>query len=55
MSELRAQLREWREAVDKRLPPWWSRALAGLLIVIGIVLPFLFSSCRSCSPRPARS
>src|SRR5438309_11022027 len=44
MSELRAQLREWREAVDKRLPPWWSRALAGLLIVIGIVLPFLFSS-----------
>ena len=44
MSELRAQLREWREAVDKRLPPWWSRALAGLLLVIGIVLPFLFSS-----------
>src|SRR6266852_1469320 len=44
MSELRAQLREWREAVDQRLPPWWSRALAGLLIVIGIVLPFLFSS-----------
>ena len=44
MSELRAQLREWREAVQKRLPPWSSRALAGLLIVIGIVLPFLFSS-----------
>ena len=44
MSELRAQLREWRDAVQKRLPPWWSRALAGLLIVIGIVLPFLFSS-----------
>ena len=42
MSELRAQLREWREAVDKRLPPWWSRALAGLLIAIGIVLPFFF-------------
>jgi branched-chain amino acid transport system permease protein len=42
MSELRAQLREWREAVQKRLPPWWSRALAGLLIAIGIVLPFLF-------------
>src|SRR6266568_3174236 len=31
MSELRAQLREWREAVEKRLPPWWSRGLAGLL------------------------
>src|ERR1022692_2560482 len=44
MSELRAQLREWREAVQQRLPPWWSRALTGLLIVIGIVLPFLFSS-----------
>ena len=44
MSELRAQLREWREAVQKRLPPWWSRALAGSLLVIGIVLPFLFSS-----------
>ncbi len=43
MSELRAQLQEWRAAVDRRLPPWWSRALAGSLIVIGIVLPFLFS------------
>ena len=43
MNELRAQLREWREAAAKRLPPWWSRALAGLLIAIGIVLPFLFS------------
>jgi len=42
MSELRAQLREWRDAVQKRLPPWRSRALAGLLIVIGIVLPFFF-------------
>jgi len=42
MNELRAQLREWREAARKRLPPWWSRALAGLLIAIGIVLPFFF-------------
>jgi branched-chain amino acid transport system permease protein len=42
--ELRAQLREWREAVSSRLPPWWSRGLAGLLIVIGIVLPFFFST-----------
>src|SRR6266700_3475364 len=44
MSELRARLRGWNEAVQKRLPPWSSRTLAGLLIVIGIVLPFLFSS-----------
>jgi branched-chain amino acid transport system permease protein len=44
MSELRAQLREWRAAVDKRLPPWSSRALAGFFIVIGIVLPFAFGS-----------
>ena len=44
MSELRAQLREWRAAAQKRLPPWWSRALAISLLVIGIVLPFLFPS-----------
>src|SRR5712675_3453051 len=44
MSELRAQLREWRAALEKRLPPWSSRAMAVSLIVIGIVLPFLFSS-----------
>jgi branched-chain amino acid transport system permease protein len=43
-SELRAQLREWREAIDRRLPPWWTRALAMALIVFGIVLPFFFSS-----------
>ncbi|MBV8990383.1 MAG: branched-chain amino acid ABC transporter permease [Solirubrobacterales bacterium] len=41
--ELRAQLREWRAAVDRTLPPWWSRALAGLVILVGIVLPFFFS------------
>ncbi len=43
MSELQAQLREWRSAVDSQLPPWWSRALVALLIVVGIVLPLLFS------------
>jgi branched-chain amino acid transport system permease protein len=43
MSELRAQLQEWRAAFDRILPPWWSRALAGLLIVVGIVLPFFFA------------
>jgi branched-chain amino acid transport system permease protein len=43
MSELKAQLAEWRAAIDRRLPAWWSRALAALLLVIGIVLPFFFT------------
>ncbi len=43
MNELRAQLREWREAIERFLPPWWQRALAGALLVIGILLPFGFS------------
>jgi branched-chain amino acid transport system permease protein len=43
MNELRAQLKEWREAIDRRLPPWWPRALALGLIGIGVVLPFAFS------------
>jgi len=42
MSELRAQLREWREALD-RAWPWWSRALAAALILVGFVFPFFFS------------
>jgi branched-chain amino acid transport system permease protein len=44
MSELRAQLAEWRAAVSKRVPPWWSGALAVLLIAFGIVFPFLTGS-----------
>ncbi len=47
MSELIAQLREWRDsvrAVTSRLPWWWQRVLAGALIVIAIVLPFFFST-----------
>ena len=43
MSELRTQLREWREAMQRVLPPWWTRVLAATLIVIGIVLPFAFA------------
>jgi branched-chain amino acid transport system permease protein len=43
MSELIAQLKEWRAAVRRRLPPWWTRALAAVLIVIAIVLPFFFA------------
>jgi branched-chain amino acid transport system permease protein len=41
--ELGAQIAEWRAAVTGVLPPWFGRALAAVLIVIGIVLPFLFS------------
>jgi branched-chain amino acid transport system permease protein len=41
-TEFRKQLREWRAAIDRALPPWWPRALAIALIVIGIVLPFGF-------------
>jgi branched-chain amino acid transport system permease protein len=37
-----ARLQGWRAAAAGWLPPWWSRALAVLLIAIGIILPFLF-------------
>jgi branched-chain amino acid transport system permease protein len=43
VNELRAQLQEWRAAIERRLPPWWPRALAVLLIAFGLVLPQLFS------------
>ena len=43
MSELRAQLREWREAIDRMVPSWWPRALAIALIAFAIILPFLFT------------
>ena len=42
MSELRARLRKWPQAAAGRLPVQGSRVLAGLLIVLGIVLPFFF-------------
>ncbi len=41
--ELAAQLREWRTAILRRLPPWWNRGVAIALIVIAIVLPFFFT------------
>lgn len=51
MSELRAQLEEWREALSRYVPDapgWlggrWSRPGSWLLLVFVIVLPFLFSS-----------
>ncbi len=41
--ELQAQLREWRAAIDRALPPWWTKALTATAIMVGIILPFLFS------------
>ncbi len=41
--ELWAQLREWRAAIEGRLPPWWTRALVTILIVVGILLPLAFA------------
>jgi branched-chain amino acid transport system permease protein len=41
MSELKAQMDEWRGSIE-RVAPWWQKALVGLLIVIAILLPFLF-------------
>src|SRR5581483_8485228 len=50
MEELIAQFSEWRDAwrtrrqaIESRLPHWWSRALAGALIVFGAIFPFLFT------------
>jgi branched-chain amino acid transport system permease protein len=43
MNEFLAMLREQRAAIQRVLPPWWTRALALLLIVFGAVLPLLFS------------
>ncbi len=54
MNELLAQLREWRaawaarrHAIARRLPPWTSRAVAAVLIVIGILFPFFFTPASS--------
>jgi branched-chain amino acid transport system permease protein len=50
VNELIAQLDEWRRALRRgrdtiaaALPPWSGRALAGALIVVGILLPFGFA------------
>jgi branched-chain amino acid transport system permease protein len=50
MSELRAQLAEWRTAIAQHLPtaPSWlqgrgGQVLAGLLLLLGVVLPFFFT------------
>jgi branched-chain amino acid transport system permease protein len=44
MSEFLAQLSEWQAAAARLIPPWWSKALAALLLVIGVILPFLTGS-----------
>jgi len=41
--EFRAQMREWRAAIERVLPPWWTRAALGILLAFAIVLPFFFS------------
>jgi branched-chain amino acid transport system permease protein len=41
-AELRAQLTEWRDAIERRLPPWWPRATVAALIVVGALLPLFF-------------
>jgi branched-chain amino acid transport system permease protein len=43
MSELIAQLNEWRAALERVLPPWWPRVLALALLVGGVVMPFFVS------------
>jgi branched-chain amino acid transport system permease protein len=44
VSELQVQLREWRHAAERLVPPWWGKVLAGLLVAVGVVLPFLTGS-----------
>jgi branched-chain amino acid transport system permease protein len=44
MRELRAQIQEWRAAIDRRIPSWAGRALAAVLIAFGILLPFFFTN-----------
>jgi branched-chain amino acid transport system permease protein len=42
LKELKKTWRETRASIEKRLPPWWTKALAAMLIVIGLIAPFLF-------------
>jgi branched-chain amino acid transport system permease protein len=44
VNEFVAQLREWGDAAERLVPPWWGKALAGLLVAVGVVLPFLTGS-----------
>ncbi len=42
--ELQTQFYESRQAFRNRLPPWAGRGLAAALIVLGILLPFIFTA-----------
>jgi len=42
-AHLLARIRQWESAFKRRVPPWSSRALALLLIVFAILLPFFFT------------
>ena len=44
MNEFRAQLAEWRAAIERRLPPWSGKAAAALAITFAALLPLFFSS-----------
>jgi branched-chain amino acid transport system permease protein len=43
MSELLALWREKRAALERWLPPWWTRALAVAVIILAALLPLFFS------------
>jgi branched-chain amino acid transport system permease protein len=43
MNELLTMIREKRAALERRLPSWWTRALAVVVIIVGGLLPLLFS------------
>ena len=43
MNELVAQFREWRDAIQRTLPPWSGRAATVALIIAGALLPLFFS------------
>jgi branched-chain amino acid transport system permease protein len=43
VSELIAQLTEWRDALERVLPRWWRRAMALTLLAGGVAMPFLVS------------
>ena len=47
MSELILQLRETRQRLVTRLPPWWPRAAAAAAIVVGILFPLAFAEASS--------
>jgi branched-chain amino acid transport system permease protein len=44
VSELAARWHEWRDAAERLIPPWWGKALAVVLVAVGVVLPFITGS-----------